>query len=312
MGGHDVIIECPDCGTKYQFDESLLEGKGGWVRCTRCKKIFFHETRREEVTFQFDEIAEGPRIDKAAHFDDEAEFEEELKSFTIQTDEEPPSYGEEEPFEEKKIQINDLAEIPEEGQQPEKKYWTRKKVRVLGLAVVVVLFSVYLWSYPDVLGGLLEKISPALNTKGTVGTATVQQETVRVEGKEIYFTDIEEHKVKNWIVGDVFVIRGNAVNKNEYPVSKIKVRGKVLDSSGGVLMEKESFAGNILTDEELQNLTKDEIQKELSNSYGRDVSNRDIAARGSIPFMIVFCNPTAQASEYLITLSEVNGVASSE
>ncbi|OPY13559.1 MAG: hypothetical protein A4E66_00722 [Syntrophus sp. PtaB.Bin001] len=38
-----MIIQCIKCSTKFRFDESLMEGDGVWVRCSRCQEVFFQE-----------------------------------------------------------------------------------------------------------------------------------------------------------------------------------------------------------------------------------------------------------------------------
>jgi len=38
-----MIIQCRTCGTKYRFDEALIEKEGAWVRCSKCRTVFFQE-----------------------------------------------------------------------------------------------------------------------------------------------------------------------------------------------------------------------------------------------------------------------------
>ena len=116
------------------------------------------------------------------------------------------------------------------------------------------------------------------------------------------FIDVKERFTKNWILGDLFVIQGTVVNKYEHPISRVKVRGKILNTDGKVLDEAESYCGNLLTDEELGNLTEKEIAEELSIQIGSDISNDSIAPEGEIPFMIVFTNPPKEAEEFIVEL----------
>ena len=44
-----MIIQCKRCETKFRFDESLLTGEGLWVRCSRCRHVFFQEGARPAV-----------------------------------------------------------------------------------------------------------------------------------------------------------------------------------------------------------------------------------------------------------------------
>ncbi len=38
-----MIIRCRKCDTRFRFDETLIEGDGVWVRCSRCQNVFFEE-----------------------------------------------------------------------------------------------------------------------------------------------------------------------------------------------------------------------------------------------------------------------------
>jgi len=117
--------------------------------------------------------------------------------------------------------------------------------------------------------------------------------------------NVKERFVKNWVAGDIMVVEGSAVNNNKCSVSNIKIRGKILDSSGNVLSEVESNCGNILTDDELKGLTEKEMMKELSNPYGREVSNAGIEPGTDIPFMLALIMPAGDASEFLVELAGI-------
>ena len=38
-----MIIQCRKCETRFRFDETQVEGEGFWVRCSRCRDVFFQE-----------------------------------------------------------------------------------------------------------------------------------------------------------------------------------------------------------------------------------------------------------------------------
>jgi predicted Zn finger-like uncharacterized protein len=38
-----MVVQCESCETQFRFDESLIESAGIWVRCSRCKNLFFLE-----------------------------------------------------------------------------------------------------------------------------------------------------------------------------------------------------------------------------------------------------------------------------
>lgn len=35
-----MIVQCPQCSSRYRLDENRLSGKGGSVRCSKCQKVF--------------------------------------------------------------------------------------------------------------------------------------------------------------------------------------------------------------------------------------------------------------------------------
>ena len=38
-----MIIKCRKCETRFRFDDNLMVGDGVWVRCSRCKHVFFQQ-----------------------------------------------------------------------------------------------------------------------------------------------------------------------------------------------------------------------------------------------------------------------------
>jgi hypothetical protein len=139
-----------------------------------------------------------------------------------------------------------------------------------------------------------------------MSTGQLEKEDKNIDTKMggVDFIDVRGRFVKNWISGDIFVIEGVVVNKYDYPISRIKVRGKTLDTSQKVLDEVESYCGNLLTDEELSYLTEKEITGELSVPMGSDISNNNIAPKENIPFMIVFTNPSKESDEFIVELAK--------
>jgi predicted Zn finger-like uncharacterized protein len=196
----------------------------------------------------------------------------------------------------------------DEPEKEKKKAWSAGKIIALIVIIAALLLGVSLWIFPDIRTQLFDTVSSMPVIKDFLGEKA-QKGAFKGNGEAIFFENVRERPVKNWIVGDMLIIEGIAINDNEYHVSKIKVRGKILDAAGNILVKKEAYAGNILTDEELKNLTKEEITNELANQYGRNFANRDIPRKGNIPFMIVFINPPEKASEYLIDLATVSGVS---
>ncbi len=343
-----MIIQCKKCGTRYNFDEALIEGEGIWVRCTRCKNMFFQvNPAREQIvsipdivdeniaigtdmkkekpeTGAYREVVQYPRSDEDKEKRDEVEqlwqdialmeegnlFNDQLEKDALLKDEgKPVNPAEPILIEENDSDRNGIIRKETGTGGKRKGFWTPGRIVVYPVIVIVVLLTVYFWFFPQVGRQILNNVYLVEESTQITGGKDNTKRSINGSKEKISFVNIKEHTVKNWIVGDIFIIRGIAVNKNTSPVSQVKVRGRILDSSGTVLMKEKVYAGNILTDEELKNLTEEEIKEELSNSWGSDFLNKEIPYKGEIPFMIVFSNPPERAKEYLIDPVQVEAVS---
>lgn len=105
---------------------------------------------------------------------------------------------------------------------------------------------------------------------------------------QIKLQDIRQRVINNYILGNVRIVEGTAVNQADFSMARILVKAEILDAYAVVLDEKASYAGNVLTDEELTNLSEEDILKRLALPEGRSNSNERVIPNSRIPFMIVF------------------------
>jgi predicted Zn finger-like uncharacterized protein len=283
-----MIIECKECGTKYRFDETRVGEEGVWVRCTRCGHVFHEKKTTEEGAVGLDRIVTSTAAEESGR------AEEELPA---------AGAGEKAPPKEKKSPDERPAPPPEEMTLPRAKRrpaWTPVRIGLYLAMLVIVLGGVYLYLFPQIG----EQVLNLFYSKGPEKAVTVEKKPAPpAPAAGINFSEVRERFLKNLVVGgDILVIQGTAVNDFDYSVSKIRVRGKILDNAGKILGETEVFAGNILTDEELVKFTDKEILDDLSKPEGSDVSNVSIAPKGKIPFMVTFINPPKEVDEFIIEL----------
>ena len=345
--GKKVIIQCKKCGTKYNFDESLIEGEGIWVRCTRCKDMFFQVNpgiepivstpdiedkriaidtdmkKRKPETGAYREVVPHPQSDENAGKRDGVEqlwqditlmeegdfFNDQLEKDTSLKDEGRSVTSNEPVIKENDSKHDEITWKKNKTGGKRKGFWTPGRIVVYPVIVIVLLLTLYLWFFPQVGRQILNNVYPVEESTQIIGRKGNTTGPVNESKEKISFVNIKEHTVKNRIVGDIFIIQGIAVNNNASPVSQVKVRGRILDSSGTVLIKEKVYAGNILADEELKNLTEEKIKEKLSNPWGSDFLNRDIPYKGEIPFMIVFSNPPGSAKEYLIDPVKVKTIS---
>jgi predicted Zn finger-like uncharacterized protein len=97
-----------------------------------------------------------------------------------------------------------------------------------------------------------------------------------------------------------FVIQG--VIRNDYPGKRsfILVKGAILDDTGKVLKSIMVSAGNYFSEDQLKEMSLEEISKELKNRYGKGRVNYNIAPGETVPFMIVFENLPDSMSEFTV------------
>jgi predicted Zn finger-like uncharacterized protein len=313
-----MIIQCQKCETRFRFDEHLMEGDGVWVRCSRCKHVFFQErtagdpsavepeipsVRISEARRNLDDrlpaADEGPlmagmKADIPPRPREDAEtpggFEKEpsLEGLEADLGREPlggPDAG---------VEKEDEAADGEEevvAVETGRKRWGRTLLKMIALMffIVIVGGAVYLYLFPDVRNQVLIWASPWLHEipvlENLVGTNAKRGGTAQIP---VRIKDVRQRSVANFLTGNLRVIEGVAVNQASYPLTRIRVRLVIADAYDVVLGEKIVSCGNLLTDAELGAMAETEIQRELSIPQGSDVSNERIAPNGEIPFMIVF------------------------
>ena len=68
-----MLVQCPECTTKYNLDESKIGHDGSKVRCTRCKNVFtvFRPISEDVVTPEIPEPAPGGGAFENDSFDDD-------------------------------------------------------------------------------------------------------------------------------------------------------------------------------------------------------------------------------------------------
>lgn len=281
-----MIVQCKRCGTKFNFNEAMIEGEGVWSRCSQCKNVFFvnnplmqeeaflsnkgknggvgfsgtGEARKKDVRERSDEVKkQEPDILKDA----EKEIEDIHKS--DETNLEKTASG----------NIHDKKDISEK--EVKGKHGLTRGKQLIYLFIVLIVGGIYLLFFTETSGQLLfERL---------LGTG---QKVEEVGPAQVELTDIKQRLINNFVIGTIRVIEGTAINQSSLPMTRIKVKGEITDAYTVVLGVRESYCGNVLTDDELVTMTEEHIQKELSNPLGSDVSNDRIEAKSRIPFMIVF------------------------
>lgn len=329
-----MIIQCKQCRTKFRFDDSQMEGDGLWMRCSRCQHVFFQdnpaalkpvampdmepapETEGRRPSFEPADTPVGvvtpdddvnrflsevmkpqqtadPQVDVVSGSVDHEDLR--VADIDFSGDVENAAGGDEAT----EAANEDALPLPrKKGQAWKAVLWTILIVVVIPAIIILVFFPKVGERYRQMGDRIM---TAGLNLIGVSRPVETQSVTALVK-----LQDIRQRIVNNYILGNLRIVEGTAVNQADFPISRIRVKGEILDAYAVVLGERVSYAGNILTEEELTNMSEEEITKRLELPEGRDNTNEKIIPNGRIPFMIVFTSepPGSIKTTVMITGAE--------
>ncbi len=258
-----MIITCPQCSTKFRLNDDLLPEGEAKVRCSRCRQVF--EVRKdapgEETFFTEDEAAK--------EFGSQEETSKSWRTLLLSW----------------KGGVAALAVIVVAGGLI---YFFLGKDRVPAQAASRPFPAV-----GEFLAGRaadLKKISLSVSSlKKYVGLGSAKEGFISVEKVKGYYLETSDQN-------RIFVIEGEAVNHWKESRSFLKVKGALLDTKGTKVREREVYCGNILSEKDLKEMSREAIEKSLSSNFGNSFSNVNIQPGKGVPFMIVFPDLNPQAA----------------
>jgi hypothetical protein len=109
--------------------------------------------------------------------------------------------------------------------------------------------------------------------------------------------------VDNNSAGRILVITGQVRNEYDHPRSNIKVTGKIYQKGKNLANTATVYAGNILSDADLQRMDMSAINRRLQNRSGDNRSNIKVKTGRTIPFFIVFNQLPANLDEYTVEVA---------
>ncbi len=328
-----MIIQCRKCGTKYRFDETLIAGVGVWVRCTRCREVFYQDAPAIKSR-------EGAEADPAAVLlkDKAAQdlIPQENSQAGLPSPEAPPEPGVKAPpareisfLSEMRELMNDEAgdrnggpgkmmleglgekteEIPESVPEEIEISETgeKRKGRLGGfvlylfifLAVIAGMGVAYFRYYP---GADRELLRPLASGWPFIGGLVGLEEKKDPESHRVRLVDIKQRFLANSQLGSLLVVEGRLVNTGTYPLARIQVKGEFFDHKGQLLSSRTVYLGNLLTEAELLTFSEEEIQARLSNPEGSSHPVRSLAPGEGQPFMVFFIGPGDKVAKTVVSL----------
>ncbi|MBD1400187.1 DUF3426 domain-containing protein [Pelovirga terrestris] len=126
---------------------------------------------------------------------------------------------------------------------------------------------------------------------------------------QISLGTLEGRFLRNEHAGEIFLIRGEAINNFNQPRSAVQVKGVLYDQHGKPLMQKTVFCGNPISDEQLRTLPFNELEQLMGNQFGKDLSNMKVDPRTSISFDIIFKDLPANIAEFSVNVTSSRPIA---
>jgi predicted Zn finger-like uncharacterized protein len=259
-----TIITCEKCRTRFHFDESTIPPGGAWFRCGRCQHVFFDKPSRTPAAasqgIQEGQLGELPSSGRAIPSQKTADREE---------------------------QPEQLAGVVSRASKVRRQIW-KALLLLLIICMVAGGFTAawYFSANPATARMVVESLRSVPLVRSIVGHFISEESGPAY----VKLTQMRQRYVGNWLVGNVRVLEGQAVNMSRYPMTRIQIRAELLDGGGDILAAQTAYSGNLLTDSELASLSDMEMQKKLAIPQGSTVSNDRIESGAEIPFMIVFAN----------------------
>lgn len=190
----------------------------------------------------------------------------------------------------------------------------------LGLLILIGLAGVAAWfTVPEFRSCLMQykdsffaedsaKPAPDTNAKAESAAAAPQQDQpAAVRTDTLIFENTGNRYVDNDHTGKLLIIEGRVKNTGDTAMGNIMLHAALLDKDRKVIDKAEQVAGHVLTDFQLKVMTRAEMIKALDEEAqgGSGVAAKD----GTVPFMIIFCNPSDDLSEFSVKIGKADKVA---
>jgi hypothetical protein len=191
----------------------------------------------------------------------------------------------------------EISQFAQEDVASHKITWIALIIVFLMLLIMAVGF---LWFYPEKKNQALQWMISNIPFADNV--LTVDNEQKNADAGKIKFIDVRQRFIRNTSLGrNIRIIDGIIRNNTTASISKVKLLGELYDAEGSMLLaSKVSLAGNVLTDDKLENLDEDKIFSALSIAPASNLSEAKIPPRGQVPFMIVFTREPAKVFKLVV------------
>lgn len=284
-----MIVQCPNCDTKYRLEEALLGQSSARVRCSRCSHVFAIVPPASDQ----DAADSADAVDVIS--DSEFQWSKDMNiaggAEAGEAPEPEPAFG---PKYEKK-DGNITLEI-QSSEQPRIKAvtWVVVGIALVSLGLGALLYFPHAKDFIRSWFSSDEPEQPAQQVEALGGD---QVSLISLQNVRQYF-------VTNEKIGQLFIIEGKARNDFPTPMELIKIEASLFDGQGQTVERKEFLAGNTASLFQLQIMSDEELQSALQAKVGILSNNTNLRPGMDVPFMVVFPNPPEAVQEYGLKVIE--------
>lgn len=321
-----MIIHCLKCGTGYRFDEGLIEGEGIWVRCSRCRNVFFQTETMvgEDMSAVAGQVGGGQEVGDVGRLEWERGDENlpglDLGREAPEGDADDLARGVEiriaattdggEEATDGELQGMEINGRDEQGGEsssfgepgPVKGKREGGFGRALAyfafvITVITVLGLAFYLLFPGESREAIQTVAERVPIVGQWLGVESDQNQIILAGK---LTDVKQRFVHNVILGSLRVVEGTATNTASHPLARLRVKGEIYDARSVLLGERVAYCGNIMSDEELMNATEEDLGKKINRPEGNGFINDRVGSGEQIPFMLIFARENGDVAKTLV------------
>jgi hypothetical protein len=119
----------------------------------------------------------------------------------------------------------------------------------------------------------------------------------------IVLKNVTASYVNNSAAGELFVVKGEAVNNYKKPRASVQIKVSVLGTGGTVMVTKSAYCGNSLSAEQLASLPAAKLDEIMNNQFGDSLANMGLKPGAAIPFVIAVSQVPQGATDYSVQVS---------
>ncbi|MCD6570111.1 MAG: zinc-ribbon domain-containing protein [Deltaproteobacteria bacterium] len=285
-----MIVECPNCHSKFKVDDSMLTREDVRMRCSICSHVFkFDKLKGSSLEQEIEEALETKKNSLQEQLDSPKQ-----KSLEETTDEEALQTQPESVIKEIDSILGsgeeagdtqvDIGLPPQEKKKRSKKYW-------LVALILIIIIGSCVWFMRDRLFELdnsVEDTSQDMLERGPFFNIP--------EGSVTYET------LNNYKEGTVLVIKGVIKKLTKRPVGSVLVQARLYDSNKNLIASRDAYAGIIPNSSEFTRQKSTEINALLGS---RPADTGILPSSVDIPFVVAFFgDPARRGTSFQVEVKE--------